>query len=194
MRDIRSIELLVHLLSERVGVSVSYASLAQKLSRDPKTVARWIELLEDLFVIFRVTPYHKNLERSIRKEPKFYFYDNALILNGEAARYENLVACALLKEVERLYDVEGVRGELHYLKTKEGREIDLCVVFEKHPACLIEAKWAEADLSPNFRVFETHFKNAQRLQLVAELKREKTTDAGHEIRNAPEWLRHVRLI
>lgn len=37
---------------------------------------RWLQLLENLYIIFRVTPYSNNVARSLLKEPKFYFYDN----------------------------------------------------------------------------------------------------------------------
>ncbi len=194
VRDLKSIEILISLLAERVGTAVSNASLATQLQKDPKTIAHWLELLEDLFVIFRVTPFHKNMARAIRKEPKFYFYDIAQVRGEPAVRYENLVAASLLKEMQRLHDVEGVRGNLHYLRTKDGREIDFLVYFEDHPASLIEAKWGENDLSPNFKNFENHFKNANRIQLVANLKQERSTSEGHRFAKASRWLSELKLV
>ena len=75
VRDIQAIETLVHLLKSRVGSSVSYANLARDLGRDINTIKRWLLLLENLYVIFRVTPYHKNIARALLKEPKYYFFD-----------------------------------------------------------------------------------------------------------------------
>ena len=99
IRDIQAIETLVLLLKNRVGSPVSYANLARDLERDPNTIKRWLILLENLYVIFRVTPFHQKVARSLLKEPKFYFYDIAQVEGDKGARLENLVACALLKEL-----------------------------------------------------------------------------------------------
>ena len=194
VRDLKSMEILIVLLAERVGSSVSNATLAKQLQKDPKTVAHWLEILEDLFVIFRVTPFHKNLARAIRKEPKYYFYDLAQVRGTSAAKFENLVACSLVKEMQRLQDVEGVMGNLHYLRTKEGHEIDFLAYFAEHPAWLIEAKLADDDLSKNFKYFETHFKNSFRIQIVAKLVQHKSTAAGHKIVSAAPWLSGLKLV
>jgi uncharacterized protein len=194
IRDIKSIEILISLLAERVGTPVSNANLAQHLQKDPKTIAHWLEILEDLFVIFRVTPFHKNIARAIRKEPKYYFYDVGQVRGDRAVRFENLVACSLLKEIHRLHDVDGVRGNLFYLKTKEGKEVDFLVHFEETPAWLIEVKWSDSELSPNFKNFEGLFKNSRRVQLVADLKQERSTAQGHRISRAASWLSKIELI
>jgi len=67
VRDIQAIETLVFLLKERVGSTISYANLARDVERDPNTIKRWLQLLENLYVIFRVTPYHKNIARALLK-------------------------------------------------------------------------------------------------------------------------------
>ena len=193
VRDLKGMEILISLLAERVGASISNASLAKVLQKDPKTVQRWLEILEDLFVIFKLTPFHRNFARAIKKEPKYYFYDIGRVRNGEAARFENLIACSLLKEVQRLSDAEGTLGRLHYLRTKEGREIDFLVLFDDLPCWLIEAKLSDAELSPNFRHFESHFKGARRVQLVGHLKQDKSTAEGHKITYAPNWLSSMNL-
>lgn len=197
MRDIRGIELLVQLLSERVGNPVAAASLARDLQRDPKTAASWIEILEDLHVVFRLTPWSKSLVRAVRKEPKYYFFDTGAIRADLPAKFENLVACALYKEVQRLNDVEGVRATLHYLKAKGGREIDFLVAIDDKPKWLIEAKWGDVDLSPSFRTFDSHFPRVQKIQLVARMPdrvAERTTEHGHQILRAAPWLTRMDLL
>jgi uncharacterized protein len=193
IRDLKSMEILISLLAERVGTPISNASLGQLLQKDPKTIHRWLEILEDLYVIFRVQPYHKNLARAIRKEPKYYFYDLARVKGDDGVRYENLVASSLLKEVQRLQDTAGVRCNLHYLKTKQGKEIDFLVYFEESPSWLIEAKMSDSELSKNFRHFETHFKNSHRVQLVANLKQDRSTPEGHLVVKAAPWLSQLQL-
>jgi uncharacterized protein len=107
VREIKSIEILVDLLAERVGSTISFSSLARDLEVSPKTVKHWIEILQRMFVIFVVPPYSRNIARAILKEPKIYFYDIARVNAPGGARFENLVACALLKRNEFLEDTLG---------------------------------------------------------------------------------------
>ena len=100
VRDIDGIEVLVELLSERVGSTVSYNSLARELDRDDKTVKRWLRLLERMYIVFRIPPFSKNISRSSKKAGKYFFYDCAKVVGSESQTLENLVALSLKKEME----------------------------------------------------------------------------------------------
>lgn len=190
VKDLKSMEILIQLLRTRVGSGISANALATDLQKDPKTVQRWLEILEDLFVIFRVTPYHKDIARAVKKEPKFYFYDTGFVQGDDAQKLENLVACALLKECHFLMDVKGQPYALHFLKVKGGREIDFVLIPEEKgkKATLIEVKWRDPDVSPNFKLFEGAFKDCRKVQLVQELKKEYSSASGVEVRKASSWL------
>jgi uncharacterized protein len=189
-RDIQAIETLIVLLKERVGSTISYANLARDLERDPNTVKRWLQLLEDLYLIFRVTPYHKNIARSLLKEPKFYFYDHA-ILEDDGAHLENIVAAALLKELHYLEDTQGVTASLHYLRTKDGKEIDFLVNIDQKPCYLIEVKNTDHHPVAGFKHFDAYFPSTPKVQLVKTLSREKTYPKGLEIRELIPWLAKI---
>lgn len=148
VRDIASIETLIELLKPRVGSPVSFSSLARDLERDPNTMKRWLALLENLYVIFPVRPYHRNVARSILKEPKYYFYDTALVKDDPGMRLENVCACALLKAAHFLSDCHGRTMALHYLRTRDGREIDFAVFAEGKDPLLVEVKYADDAPSP----------------------------------------------
>lgn len=192
VRDIESIQTLVLLLSKRAGSTVSYANLARDLDRDPNTVKRWLQLLENLYIIYRVTPYSKNVMRSLKKEPKFYFYDHALI-DEEGARLENLVANALKKELHFLEDTQGMKTGLHYLRTKEGKEIDFLITLDEVPTHLIEVKMGNDSPGSGFRQFSKIFPEAKLLQLVRNLPREATLPNGLQIKKLIPWLAHFSL-
>ncbi|HLB42747.1 MAG TPA: ATP-binding protein [Gammaproteobacteria bacterium] len=193
-RDIQAIESLVLLLKNRVGATVSYSNLARDLERDPNTIKRWLQLLENLYVIFRVTPYHNNIARSLLKEPKYYFYDHANVENGDGARLENLVACALLKELQFLEDTQGVITGLHYLRTKEGKEIDFLISIERKPILLLEIKWSDVTPANSFHHFNQFLPHVKKIQLVKELNREKTYPNGLEIRSLISWLTKLNFL
>lgn len=193
VRDIQGIETLVFLLKQRVGSPVSYANLARDLERDANTIKRWLLLLEHLYIIFRVTPYHKKVARSLLKEPKFYFYDIAQVNTDKGARLENLVACALLKELQFIEDTQGENTALHYLRTKDGKEIDFLICINNRPTHLIEAKWSESGPPPAFKHFQSFFSDVYQWQLVKELTREKTYPDGLEVRALVPWLAALKL-
>jgi predicted AAA+ superfamily ATPase len=186
-------ETLIELLKHRVGSPVSFSSLARDLERDPNTVKRWLAMLENLYVIFPVRPYHRNVARSILKEPKYYFYDTALVKDDPGMRFENVCACALLKAAHFLSDCHGRTVALHYLRTRDGREIDFAVFAEGKDPLLMEVKYADDAPSPAFAHFSSFFTSVRKIQLVKELAREKTYPSGVEIRNAVRWLADMRI-
>lgn len=192
-RDIQAIETLVLLLKDRVGSTVSYANLARDLERDPNTIKRWLQLLEDLYLIFRVKPYHKNITRTLLKEPKFYFYDHASIDIDDGAHLENIVACALLKELHYLEDTQGVTANLHYVRTKDGKEIDFLISIDKKPTYLIEVKTADDMPAAGFQYFSQFLPGVKKVQLVRSLVREKTYPNGLEIRALIPWLANLKI-
>ncbi len=195
VRDLRSIELLLQMLRSKVGSPISANALATDLQKDQKTIQKWLFLLEEVFLIFRVTPHFKDISRSVKKEPKFYFYDTAYVDGTDAQKFENLVACALLKECHFQTDALGRSLNLHYLKIKGGREIDFVIVPEDklEQITMVEAKWGDDQPSPNFKLFSSHLKKPKQLQLVVDLKRELTTSNGVEVRHALEWLAELKV-
>ena len=193
IQQITSIETLIQLLKRSVGSPVSYNSLAQDLQCSDKTIKHWLGVLENMYVVFKVAPFHKNIARSILKAPKYYFYDTGQVVGDEGAKLENLVACSLLKEMHFREDCLGERWSLHYLKNKDGREIDFLAVRDELAVLMVEVKWGDDSLNKNFALFEKYFKTAKKIQLVRELKREKTYPDGAEIRIAHKWLAQITL-
>lgn len=192
LRDISSIELLIELLKSRVGSPISYQSLATDLQKDPTTIKRWLTLLENLFIIFKVTPYHQNIARSVLKEPKYYFYDVAQV-EGEAERFENFAALTLLKELHFQEDVHGISGELYYLKQKGGKEVDFFVVQNKKPRMMIEVKLSDAKPSSQFSVFRNYLPNIEILQLVKNIDRPYDYPNGIKVRPFISWASSLDL-
>ena len=146
VRNIKLIEVLVDLLADRVGSSVSYSSLARDLEISPHTVKKWISILESLYVIFVVPPYSKNLARAILREPKIYFYDNGRVKPDEGARFENVIANALLKKLHMGQDLNGEKSQLYYLRDKEKREVDFLTVIDNEIIDMVEVKISDDNI------------------------------------------------
>ena len=88
VQDIPKLEHLIEILKRRVGSTISYSNIARDIEKDPNTVKRWMQLLENLYIIFKVTPYSKNVARSLLKDSKYYFYDVGQVV-GESQKLEN---------------------------------------------------------------------------------------------------------
>jgi predicted AAA+ superfamily ATPase len=182
--SLRAIQLLVELLRERVGGPISLANLAQDLSVSAPTVRSWIEILERLYLVFRLQPFAGGLARGLRKESKLYFYDCSA--GPVEARLENAVACALLKFCEYQRDTTGKNFALHYFRDREGREVDFVVTLNRKPHWCIEVKGTEATLSPSLRYLHQRFKPARSVQLVRTLDRPLEID-GVTIAPLGDW-------
>ena len=186
VRDIQSIETLIEMLRSRVGSTVSTNSLARDLQN-------WLQLLAGLYVIFAVPPYHRNIARALLKQPKYYFYDNGMVIGDDGAKLENLVACAFLKELHRLEDVEGERPGIHFIRDKDEREIDFVITRDGEPHHLVEVKWADTNLSANLQRF-LRGQPLKRTQIVAELQQAKSYPGGERIVPARQFLRDLPLL
>lgn len=165
VREVALVEHLVDLLAERVGAPLSINSLREDLEVDHKTVARWIDVLERLFVVFRVLPYALGVKRSLRKSAKLYFWDWSEIVDP-GARFENLVACHLLKYVHWMQDVEGRRIELRYVRDREKREVDFLLLRDAKPWVLIEAKLGDLTPVASLSYFRERLSTAAAFQVV----------------------------
>lgn len=80
--------------------------------------------------------------RAVKKERKHYHLDWTVVPE-DAARFENLVACHLLKWVHFGQDTKGRDLELRYFRDITGREVDFVVVEGRHPRLLVECKWGD---------------------------------------------------
>jgi predicted AAA+ superfamily ATPase len=191
IHDLRAMQLLLELLRNRVGSPVSAASLAQDVTCSPNTIKKYLEILESLFIVFRVTPLHHNIARSILKEPKIYFYDTGMVRGDDGPRFENMMAVCLLKHVNAIEDYRGRRAALHYLRTKEKKEVDFAIVEENQPIRIIETKLSDDRPSASLRYFHEKY-GLEAVQVVRHLGQERM--AGKiAIRRALNFLRELKL-
>ena len=65
--------LLMELLRDRVCSPISYQGLSEDLGLSPNTVKRYLEILEALYIIFRIYPHHRSIARSLIQQPKVFF-------------------------------------------------------------------------------------------------------------------------
>ena len=69
---------LLKLLAHQIGNEVSYKELADILKVDKETVENYINLLEQAFIIFKLSPFSRNKRDDIKKLKKIYFWDTGI--------------------------------------------------------------------------------------------------------------------
>jgi predicted AAA+ superfamily ATPase len=189
IHDFKAIQLVMDLLRRRVGSPVSYSSIAEDVQVSYNTVKKYIQILEALFIVFRITPYSRNIARSLLKEPKIYFFDTGMVLGGDGPRFENFTAVSLLKYVYETVDLTGKDTAFHYFRTREGKEADFCIVQDGTPEILLETKSADARPDKNLRYFHAKY-GIPACQLVRTLRQEKT-EKGLLMLRAEPFLRDL---
>lgn len=125
-------------------------------------------------MIFPVRPFHKNISRSILKEPKYYLFDVGDVEAELSAKLENVVALALLRDLHFLEDTTGSRVSLCYLRDKEKNEVDFLTVVDNKPTCMIEVKVSMDSFSKSLFRFQPFLKETKVVQLVYNLKKKKS--------------------
>jgi hypothetical protein len=157
VHDLRAIKTVLELLRRRVGTPVSLSGIAGDVQVSPNTVKRYIEILEALYIIFRITPYSRNIARSLLKEPKIYFFDTGMVTGDDGALFENMIAVSLLKHVYGISDYLGRQADLQYLRTKDGEEVDFCIVENSVPVQIVEVKAGGRDFGTSLKKYHMKY-------------------------------------
>jgi hypothetical protein len=163
--DVAKIEVLSELVALNATRLLNYSSFARVVRSSVESIQRWISLLQQLSYCFTLRPWKANISRSIVKEPKIYLTDWSQI-DDVGRRNENFVACALLKAVQGWTDSGFDEFSLHYIRTKEKREVDFVVAKSQKPWFLVEVKTASTTLSPQLEYFQNMIGAEHALQVV----------------------------
>ena len=164
LKDVSLFEKLMKLLAGRVGQVMDYASLANDVGIDGKTVRNWLSIMEASFILFKLPPFFENFGKRVIKSPKYYFTDVGLLtfLLGltepeqvtrdplVGAIFENLVVMECLKTRFN----QGRMAELYFFRDSNRNEVDL-ITRNGRDLTAIEIKSAQT-----FR--STHLKGLRR--------------------------------
>jgi predicted AAA+ superfamily ATPase len=123
---------LLQALAFQVGIQVSDNELGQLIGMDHKTVGNYLNLLEKVYVIFRLPSFARNLRNELKMSKKIYFFDNgirnALISNFQipemrqdaGALWENF----LISERMKYNHYNRKWCNIYFWRTHEQQEID----------------------------------------------------------------------
>jgi len=124
---------LLQLLALQIGSEVSYNELATKLGINRITVEKYIDILEQCFIVFRLNSFSRNLRNEISKSIKVYFYDLGIrniliknlnplsIRNDSGFLWENF--CIIERIKKNKYS--NIFANYYFWRNFEKKEIDL---------------------------------------------------------------------
>ncbi|MGE0447376.1 MAG: ATP-binding protein [Vicinamibacterales bacterium] len=188
VQDLGNLELLMLRLPELVGSPLSINALRDDLQLSHKTVANWLQILERLYAIYRLSPFGAPRIRAVKKEQKHYHWDWSVV-REPSLRFENLVAGHLLKWVHHEQDARGRDVELRYFRDTDRREVDFVIVEGRTPQLMIECKWADAEVDRGLKYLKARFPKCEAWQVSAVGTRDYVTPDGIRVAPAMQLLR-----
>ncbi len=167
VRDLGSMKLMSDMMPERAGSLLSLNSIREDLNVSHRAVSAWFELLEAHYYIFRIYPFTGKKIRSVKKTPKMYLWDWSEVLS-EGARFENMIASHLLKWTHYIYDSQGYKADLFYIRSAEKKELDFLVTINQKPWFAVEVKMNDKEVSPAIHYFKERLGIPYSYQVVSE--------------------------
>ncbi len=157
----------IELCALNIGQTLNISYLAKKCKMGTNTIKKWLQLLENTFILFLLPPYHGTLVKSTIKAPKIYFYDVGLAAaamdiktetlsnksNIHGALFENMIIADIIKNIYNY----NKQANLSFYRDNKKKEIDLIIEIQ-NKTIPIEIKSSKNILSKYFRVLE-HFTN-----------------------------------
>lgn len=162
-------EKLIHLLkmlASNLGCEINYNQLSKQLQLNNETVEKYIQLLEQCYIIFRLPAYATNLAKELKKGRKVYFTDNGIInsLTGnfsiietrtdKGALWENFVISELYKENE----YQKQFGKFFFWRSHDQQEVDL-VIQKNNMLEAFEIKWGDKKKPRLSKTFSSNYSN-----------------------------------
>ena len=168
LKDTEKIFKLLELLAHQVGSEASVNELSTNLGISRLTVEKYLELLEETFVIFRLPAFSTNQRKEISKNKKIYFWDNGI----RNAILKEFSFSPMRPDIGKLWEnwvisefakknlLSGKKISLYFWRSKSGSEVDL-IVKENEKISAFEIKWNGNKI--NKKAFENLYKTKVKL-------------------------------
>lgn len=140
----------LHLAARESGQIVNHAAISREAGVSQPTVKSYYQLLEDMFVGFHLPAWSRSARKGLLSTPRFFLFDigvrhaaaglqvsRATVEANPGPVFEQWVGIELWKRLQY-----SGRGALHYLRTKDGAEVDFVIEHGKR-IIPVEVKWTE---------------------------------------------------
>jgi len=187
VKDIALVQQMVLRLPKLVASPLSINSLREDLQVAHQTVARWLTILENLYMIFRIYPFGGPSIKAVKKEAKHYHLDWTVV-SDPGARMENLVACHLLKWCHFIEDTEGRSLELRFYRDTTGREVDFVILDDDQPIQFIECKTSQGRRTRGLSFLKGKYPEIPAVQIDTQTTTDTISREGIRMVNITQFL------
>jgi hypothetical protein len=143
----KEIQRLLLMLSSIHGGIVNYNMLANSLGFSNKTVSRYIDFLENAFLVRRIQPYFANIGKRLTKSPKLYIRDSGFLhylhgLNKVEDIFGNYMAGNSWEGyiIQEIINYLPINTQIYFYRTQDGAELDLVIQKGNNIKLAIEIK------------------------------------------------------
>lgn len=169
------LEKLVKALALQVGSETNVNELSKLLQASNQTIEKYIQLLEDAFVIFTLSSFSKNVRNELRKSRKIYFIDNGVLnaAKGDLALWHKrqdkgaLWENYLISERRKKLNMEKREAKQCFWRTTQRQEIDY-VEEEMKQLKAFEIKWNSKKKAKISKTFSGNYPEAETALLNSE--------------------------
>lgn len=159
----------------QVGSEVNYNELSQLVQADNKTIEKYIDLLEQAFVVFKLPALSGNVRNEIKKGKKIYFYDNGIInaITGNflplhkrtdvGHLWENYV----VSERKKYLAQNNLDSKTYFWRTIQQQEIDY-IEQRNQKTLAVEIKWNPKAKIHFSSTFTQNYKNTKEIIVTPE--------------------------
>ncbi len=159
---------LLRLIAFQMGSIVSYDELGKQLGMSKTTVEKYLDLLEKVFVVYRLGAYSRNLRKEVSKAGKWYFWDNGIrnaiigafspltIRQDVGALWENYI----IGERRKANFNDGMHKDFHFWRTYDKQEIDL-IEERGDDLTAMEIKWGSNKMPNAPKAFREAYPHAE---------------------------------
>lgn len=161
--NVRAFNHLLYLLAQNQGSLISVHSLAGEVDMSSKAVNRYLDILEQTFVNFRIFSYSQNLGNELKKSCKTYFYDLGIrnLILKDIARPEKRNDKGVLYESFVFLKLRAAlmpNMEIKFWRTKDGAEVDFILLKDRTPVPIeVKAGLVGRETPPGLKRFLTRY-------------------------------------
>lgn len=177
VKDISSIEKLLEMprllevLAQQSGKLTNFTQIGGQLNLDTKTVQKYVGLLETLFLVHRLRPWHNNNLNRIIKTPKIHFLDSGLLaclnrvtiesIETDKSTFGALLETWVYSELLKMSALEDEPWNIYYYRDKEQVEVDF--ILENHKGKIIGV-----EVKASHTIFNQDFRGLRKLATLAD--------------------------
>lgn len=141
---------LLQMISSTNGSVINYSSLSKSLGVSVTTIIKFVDILEDTFIVRRLTAYHHTVKKRLVKAPKIFIRDSGLLhALWNTHSMKALFGHHLLGHSWEGFVIQQIavhlRDELqlYYYRTQDGSEMDLIILKGNKPFVALEIKFTD---------------------------------------------------